>query len=79
MNVVASNSFFNKKREIYKKSKFYLTKSIAQKDAVGVHSSVNRINELLKTFDGWGKEEIRERQAMLLNLARGIWRTQLIP
>jgi len=78
MNIVASNDFFDNKKPIYKTSKFYLTKSIAQLDTVGVNSSVSRINQSLKSFDKWDKGSIIERQHILLELAKRIWRIEAI-
>ena len=76
MNVVAGNNFFEDKSKIYRTSKFYLTKTIAQKDTVGIDSSVNRINKLLKSFAKLGIDEIVERQKMLLGLAKRIWKIE---
>ena len=78
MNIVASNDFFDNKTAIYKTSKFYMTKSIAQFDTVGVNSSVTRTNQFLKSFDKWDKESIIERQQMLLGLAKRIWKVERI-
>lgn len=77
MNIVADNNFFDSKKVIYKTSRFYLTKSLAGMDTVGRNTSVTRINQLLKTFEKWDKESIEERQEMLLNLAKIIWKIRL--
>lgn len=73
INIVASNNFFDLKKPLYKTSKFYLTKSIAELDIVGVNSSVNRINKELSSFEKWDRETIMHRQKMLLNLAKKVW------
>ena len=73
INIVASNRFFEQKKPLYKTSKFYLTKSIAEPDIVGVNSSVTRINKELLSFEKWDRETIMQRQRMLLNLAKKIW------
>jgi Asp-tRNA(Asn)/Glu-tRNA(Gln) amidotransferase C subunit len=78
MNIVASNDFFENKKPMYKTSKFYLTRSMAQLDTVGVNSSVTRINQSLKSFEKWDKESIIERQQMLLGLAKRIWKVEKI-
>jgi hypothetical protein len=73
-NIVAGRDFFEKKKDIYKQSTFYLTKSIAQKDNVGNNTTVTRINDKLIEFDGcWEAKEIEKRQEMLFMLSRDIW------
>ena len=73
INIVASNNFFEKKKPLYKTSKFYLTKSIAELDVVGINTSFTRINKELLPFEKWDRETIMQRQRMLLNLAKKIW------
>jgi len=75
-NSVAGNNYFAEKKKIYKTSKFYLTKSIAEIETVGNNSAVNRTNKYLKTFDSWNKETIKERQALLLKIAKDVWQIQ---
>jgi hypothetical protein len=77
LNIVASNHFFEAKRAEYKKCKHYLTSSIAELTTVGKNSSVNRINERLKAFDTWTASAIDQRQAMLIELAKEVWKTSL--
>lgn len=76
INIVASNDFFSAKSEEYKKSKCYLTSSIVQLNSVGNNSSINRINSKLKAFSEWTAVSIDERQELLLNLSKDIWRIQ---
>lgn len=73
INVVAGRKFFEEKLKYYKDSKFYLTKTIAVKEEIGVNSSISRINKQLLTFSEWNKEAIERRQEMLFNLAKKIW------
>jgi len=74
INIVAGRQFFEKKKPHYKKSKNYLTSSIAEINTVGNNSSINRINEYLKDFDKWDAESIVERQTILTNLAKEVWK-----
>ena len=76
LNIVAGRNFFEKKKEQYLKSKNYLTSSIAKKEKVGKNTSVNRINEKLKSFDKWNADSIDERQSLLKNLAEEIWKVE---
>ena len=45
---------------------------------VGKNSSTNRINEKLKSFDAWTAAGIDQRQALLIELAKDVWKTSLI-
>lgn len=78
INIVASNSFFGAKKAEYKKCKHYLTSSIVELTVVGKNSSINRINEKLEAFDNWTAASIDRRQAMLIELAKDVWKTSLI-
>ena len=78
INIVASNGFFDAKKPLYKKCKHYLTSSIAELTVVGKNSSINRINQKLKAFDQWTSASIDERQALLIELAKDVWKTSLI-
>lgn len=78
INIVASNNFFEAKKTEYKKCKHYLTSSIVELTTVGKNSSVNRVNERLKSFDNWTVSSIDQRQAMLIALAKEVWKTSLI-
>jgi len=72
-NIVAGRDYFEKKKDIYKQSTFYLTKSLAQKDNVGNDTTVTRINDKLIEFDKWLSEDIEKRQEMLLMLSKEVW------
>lgn len=76
INIVASNGYFSSKCEEYKKSKYYLTSSIAGLTIVGNNTSINRINQILISFDDWSAAAIDERQAMLMRLAKEIWKIE---
>lgn len=78
INIVASNNFFEAKKAEYKKCKHYLTSSIVELIVVGKNSSINRINEKLKAFENWSAASIDQRQAMLIDLAKDVWKTSLI-
>jgi hypothetical protein len=78
INIVASNNFFDLKKAEYKKCKHYLTSSIAELTVVGKNSSINRINEKLKSFHEWNPSSIDQRQAMLIELAKDVWKTSLV-
>lgn len=78
INIVASNSFFGAKKVEYTKCKHYLTSSIAELTVVGKNSSINRINEKLKAFDNWTAASIDQRQAILIELAKEVWKTSFI-
>jgi hypothetical protein len=74
INIVAGNDFFTQKREEYKKSKYYLTSSLAQLIPVGNNSSITRINKKLQTFSDWNAAVIDQRQQMLIALAKDVWK-----
>ena len=78
INIVASNNFFEAKKAEYKKCKHYLTSSIVELSVVGKNSSINRINEKLKSFDKWTAASIDQRQKLLIELAKDVWKTSLI-
>jgi uncharacterized protein with ParB-like and HNH nuclease domain len=78
INIVASNCCFFDKKSEYCKSNNYLTSSIVSISTVGQNTSINRINEKLKSFDNWNAESIDERQKMLINLAREVWSLKLM-
>lgn len=78
INIVASNSFFEQKTPEYRKCKHYLTSSIVEITIVGRDSSINRMNAKLRSFEEWTTQAIDERQAMLAELAKDVWKTSLI-
>jgi uncharacterized protein with ParB-like and HNH nuclease domain len=78
INIVAGNDFFINKKEEYKKCKYYLTSSIAELNTVGNNSSINRINQMLESFNSWSAESIDKRQELLISLSKDIWKTKEI-
>lgn len=72
-NIVAGRDFFEKKKNIYRQSSIYLTKSIAEKENVGINTSVTRINNRLVDFDDWRAEDVDKRQGMLFDLSQDVW------
>lgn len=77
-NIVAGRDFYDKKKKIYRQSGFYLTKSLAEKEAVGKSTSVSRINEKLISFDNWNTQNIDKRQEMLYQLSKSIWNIETL-
>jgi len=77
MNVVVGNDFFAIKVIEYAKSPYYISKSIAGLDIIGVNSSVNRLNTKLKSYVHWDRETILDRQEMLFKLSKEIWKVEV--
>lgn len=74
INIVASNDFFAAKKAEYAKCKYYLTSSIAGLTAVGNNSSITRINSKLAAYDDWTTRNIDDRQGLLIDLTREVWK-----
>lgn len=72
-NIVAGRNYFEDKKNIYKQSTFYLTKSIAQKDNIGINTTVTKINDKLIEFNKWEINDIEKIQDMLLSLSKDVW------
>lgn len=79
MNIVAGNDFFQNKQGIYKNSMFYLTRSLSSFAIVGMNTSISRINSQLKEYKKWDKKSIDSRQELLYNLAKNIWKVEVLP
>jgi hypothetical protein len=75
INIVASNDFYAKKQEEYRKSGNYLTRSLVALANVGQNTSISRINEKLAAFPTWDAAAIEKRHALLIALAQDIWKT----
>jgi hypothetical protein len=75
INIVASNDFYPKKQEEYRKSNNYLTRSLVELTNVGQNTSISRINEKLEAFPTWNAASIDKRHALLMALAQDIWKT----
>lgn len=69
-------TFFRGKAAKYRKSKNYLTSSIAEINTVGAKTSINRINQKLRSFTDWTAGNIDIRHEILMNLAKEIWTTE---
>jgi Protein of unknown function DUF262/Protein of unknown function (DUF1524) len=78
INVVAGNSFYASKKDEYKKSNNYLTRSLVELTVVGANTSINRINEKLEAYGSWNATNIDKRHVLLVTLAQEIWKTNLI-
>lgn len=76
INESIQRDFFDKKKIEYLKSKYYLTRSISAKEEVGNNTSIDRTNEILRSFAIWDKQAIDERSQMLLNIAKLIWKVE---
>jgi len=79
INIVASNDFFDAKKDEYRKCKYYLTSSIAEIVAVGQNTTISRINEKLRAFDDWTATSIDKRHELLMGLARDVWKAVPMP
>jgi hypothetical protein len=78
INIVASNDFYSDKLSEYGKSNNYLTRSLVELTSVGKNSSISRINEKLAAFASWNAASIDRRHALLISLAKDVWRTASI-
>jgi len=78
INIVAGRNFYTLKLNEYKKTKNYLTSSIAELVVVGGNTSINRINQKLKSFDNWDANSTDERQKILIDLANDVWKIELL-
>lgn len=76
INIIASNDFYVEKVEEYRKSKNYLTSSLAEVTTVGKNSSINRMNIHLRAFDNWNGDSIDQRHQLLVDLAIHVWQTE---
>ena len=79
INIVASNNFYDAKKEVYKESSYYLTRSIVKLAHVGTNSSISRVNAYLEAFPDWTAQSIDKRQKLLIELVKEIWKTTKIP
>ena len=77
MYIVVGNDFFSKKVIEYSKSPFYISKSIAGLDTIGINSSVTRLNLKLRSYEYWNKETIIDRQNLLYELSKDIWKIEI--
>lgn len=75
INIVASNEFYSAKLAEYRKSNNYLTRSLVELTEVGQNTSISRINDKLAAFDTWNATSIDQRHALLMALAKDVWKT----
>ena len=73
INSSIKNKPFEIKKEAYKKSKYLITKSIAEKVNIGVNTSIDRAVKDLETYEEWNSKSIESRQKMLTKLAKKVW------
>jgi len=78
INIVAGNDFYLTKLVEYRKSSNYLTRSLAELTNVGQNTSITRINENLESFPEWSAVSIDKRHALLMALAKGVWKISSI-
>ena len=74
INIVAGNDYYNTKKEEYRKSNNYLTRSLVELTSVGQNTSINRMNDKLESFPEWNASSIDKRQEMLIRLVQDVWR-----
>ena len=74
INDSIQRDYFSKKSIEYCKSNIYLTKSIVCLDNVGTDTSINRINSKLHSYTKWDRDSINDRQQMLYELSKLVWR-----
>ncbi|MGB3642648.1 MAG: DUF262 domain-containing HNH endonuclease family protein [Rivularia sp. (in: cyanobacteria)] len=73
INSSIQNGLFISKKEAYKQSKIYLTKSIVDPIQVGNNTKIDQAVKDLKTFDDWTYKSIEDRQEIMTNLAIKLW------
>jgi len=78
INIVAANSCFAAKKDVYAKSGNYLTRSLCGLTTVGNNTSINRINTLLKPFHHWTAKAIDEGREVLETIAADVWSIRLL-
>ncbi|MBD9401349.1 DUF262 domain-containing protein [Comamonas sp. CMM02] len=78
INIVAGNDFYPAKQAEYSNSGNYLTRSLVALADVGKNTSVSRINTKLKAFSVWNAAAIEERHALLIAMAKEVWKTKAI-
>ena len=73
LNSTIQNNSFSDKTKAYDNSVFYLTKSIGGLTNVGEDTAINRMNQMLTSWDSWNKDAIETRQGMLYELSKMVW------
>ncbi|WP_341526227.1 DUF262 domain-containing protein [Nostoc sp. UHCC 0302] len=73
INTSIKNKPFEFKKNAYQKSKFLITKSIAERVNIGINTAIDRAVKDLTIFDEWNSDSIECRQEMLAQLAKKVW------
>ncbi len=68
-----ANANFTDKKLAYTKSRFLLTRTIAEKIYVGENTTIDLAVKDLKTFVKWDSQTIETRQEILTQLAKKVW------
>lgn len=76
INSSIQDDLYEEKCKAYKASKFYLTSSVGQLTKVGKKTAINKTNQMLRCWETWNKETIEQRQDMMLELSRQVWKIQ---
>lgn len=74
INASLGNRPFSRKRAIYNQSQLLLTRSIAERPKVGVHTRIDAAVEQLHPFEVWNEGTVDARQRSLAALAAAVWR-----
>ena len=74
INGSIQNDVYTEKCKAYVNSVFYLTKSLPGLINVGGNTAINRMNQQLKSWSDWSKTTIDERQEMLFELSKNVWK-----
>lgn len=61
------------KRDVYRQSQLLLTKALAERPKVGVHTKIDVAVAELDSFALWNEAAVAERQDKLTTLARSVW------
>lgn len=70
---VVSQGSYEEKKNGYTKSKFLLTRTIAEGVTVEENTAIDLAVKNLETFEVWNSESIEKRQEMLTRLAKQVW------
>lgn len=73
LNASIHNDTYEEKAVEYRKSAFYLTRSLPKLVDAGNNTAINRMNKEMRAWAAWNRESIIERQQMLYNLAEKVW------
>ncbi len=74
INDSIGNGSLESKRDGYRKSKFYITKSLGDKDVgVGKDTKISRAVKNLEFYKQWDSIAIEKRQLLLTRLAQNVW------